>query len=409
MVDAEFINYRNKISIRMSTFLGLIKEIPGISVDRFDGANLTSSIFFLSHCHSDHMHGLSDMFFEHVDDNKKCLYCSSISKTLLESRFKFKSSCVREININIPNVIEYTIENGEKILISVTPVAAGHCPGSVMFLFERNNISVLYTGDFRINPIDFPKLKSLHYCNDSKLIPKIFTKIYLDTTFLSTDFPVFPTRQESIFKIYEVIKDWITKDPRNVVILECSATYGSEFLFVELSKMLNMKIHVKDDVFKDYCRIAQLSCYVTNDPNSTPIHACKKKISLSGLHCRSDASNINILTVIPSAMKWRKKDTSIIGEWDKDKERTFNVCYATHSSLDELKIFIQYFKALEIFPCVMKAEQEKEIYSLLNTIKNKPDRQSTINQEYKLELPSCKVFNKAKFKSEYFSSDDDSL
>ena len=63
----------------------------------------------------------------------------------------------------------------------------------------------------------------------------------------------------------------------------------------------------------------------------------------------------------------------------------------------------------------MKTEQEKEIYSLLNSIKNKPNKPNkpnkelTINQEYKLELPRCKVLNKVKFKSEYFSSDDDSL
>lgn len=392
----------------MSTFLGLIKEIPGISVDRFDGANLTSSIFFLSHCHSDHMHGLSDMFFEHIDEYNKCLYCSPITKALLENRFKFKTSCVKEIDINSPTVIEYSIKNEDKILICVTCVPAGHCPGSVMFLLEKNNISILYTGDFRINPIDFPKLKSLHYYNDSKLIPKSFTKIYLDTTFLSTDFSSFPTRQESVFKMYEVIKNWISKDPRNVVILECSAIYGSEFLFVELSKMLNIKIHVRNDVFETYCRIAQLSCYVTNDPYSTSIHACKKKISVSGLHCRSDVSNMNIMTVIPSVMKWRKKDTTIIGEWDKVKERTFNVCYSTHSSFNELKAFVQYFEALEIYPCVIKTEEEEQVYCLLDIVKRKLDKQSSNSQKYKLDLPRRKILNKAKFKSEYFS-DDDSL
>ncbi|OAD54108.1 Protein artemis [Eufriesea mexicana] len=393
----------------MSTFLGLIKEIPGISVDRFDGANLMSSILFLSHCHFDHMHGLSDIFFEHIAEYKKYLYCSPITKALLEARFKFKSSCVKEIDINTPTVIEYGIENNEKILICVTSVSAGHCPGSVMFLFERNDISVLYTGDFRINSTDLSKLKGLHYSIDSKLIPRTFSKIYLDTTFLSTDFCAFPSRQESIFKIYEVSRNWLSKDPRNVVILECSATYGSEFIFVELSKMLNMKIHVRNDVFESYCRIAQLSCYVTNDPHSTLIHACKKKISSSGLHCRGDVSNENIITVVPSVMKWRKKDTSIIGEWDKDKKRTFNVCYSTHSSLDELKAFVQYFKTLEIYPCVVKTDQEKEVYYLLNTIKNKVDGPSLVSQGYKLELPARKVSSKVKFKSKHFSSDDDSL
>lgn len=32
---------------------------------------------------------------------------------------------------------------------SVTAIPAGHCPGSVMFLFEQNFKHALYTGDFR--------------------------------------------------------------------------------------------------------------------------------------------------------------------------------------------------------------------------------------------------------------------
>ncbi|XP_017794378.1 PREDICTED: protein artemis-like [Habropoda laboriosa] len=368
----------------MSTFLGLIKEIPGVSVDRFDGENLTSSVFFLSHCHIDHMQGLSDLFFMHLDDHKKYLYCSPITKELLKNRFKFRSSSVKEINVNTSTIIEY-------------------------FIFERNNLSILYTGDFRINPLDFPKLKGLHYYEDSKLIPRTFTKIYLDTTFLSNDFPSFPTRQESMVKICEITKEWLGRDPRNVVILECSATYGSEFLFVELSKMMNVKIHVKHNVYESYCCITQLSCYVTNDPYSTPIHACKRKISSSGLHCRSDVSNANIMTIIPSVMKWKKRDTSVVGEWDKIKERTFNVCYSTHSSFNELKAFIQYFNTLDIYPCVVKTEEEKEVYRLLDSIKKISDEQVAVKETYELKLPNRKVLNKIPLKSEYFSSDDDSF
>lgn len=32
---------------------------------------------------------------------------------------------------------------------SVIAIPAGHCPGSVMFLFEQSNQRILYTGDFR--------------------------------------------------------------------------------------------------------------------------------------------------------------------------------------------------------------------------------------------------------------------
>ncbi|XP_076635867.1 protein artemis-like isoform X3 [Colletes latitarsis] len=391
----------------MSTFLGFVKEIPGISVDHFEEKNKTSSVFFLSHCHTDHMAGLSKEFFTHLNKHNKYLYCSAITKALLESKFG-SQDCVKEIDINTPTVVEYALQNKDKMIVSVTSISAGHCLGSIMFIFEVNNVSVLYTGDFRINSTDFPKLKGLHYYESSKLLPRTFTTIYLDTTFLDRDFPSFPTRKESLGKMSDIVKQWIYKDPRNVVILECSATYGSEFLFVELSKLLNMKIHVKPYVYESYCRIQQLSYYVTNDPYSTPIHACTKKQFSSRLKCREDVLDVNVMTIIPSAMKWKRKDTSVIGEWDKVRSRTFNVCFSMHSSFNELKAFIRYFNALEIHSCVVKKGEEETMNGLLDEIRTKSDKQGTVNEIYRLELPAHKSLNKSPFKYEYFSSDDDS-
>lgn len=33
--------------------------------------------------------------------------------------------------------------------LSVTAIPAGHCPGSIMLLFETDDKRILYTGDFR--------------------------------------------------------------------------------------------------------------------------------------------------------------------------------------------------------------------------------------------------------------------
>lgn len=44
----------------MSTFSGFLSEINGISIDKFTDLNRISKVFFLSHCHTDHMKGLSD-------------------------------------------------------------------------------------------------------------------------------------------------------------------------------------------------------------------------------------------------------------------------------------------------------------------------------------------------------------
>ncbi|KFM65290.1 Protein artemis, partial [Stegodyphus mimosarum] len=55
----------------MSTFDGVIKEYPLISIDRFlkeeECDNYASTVYFLSHCHTDHMKGLEDKeFYEHL-------------------------------------------------------------------------------------------------------------------------------------------------------------------------------------------------------------------------------------------------------------------------------------------------------------------------------------------------------
>lgn len=66
----------------MSTFNGRFRSIPGISADRFDGINRQSSVFFLSHCHTDHMIGLDD-----PDGVPGPLYLSHVSALIVKQLF----------------------------------------------------------------------------------------------------------------------------------------------------------------------------------------------------------------------------------------------------------------------------------------------------------------------------------
>lgn len=59
-----------------------MNEFPSISVDRFDNENLNSTIFFLSHCHTDHMVGLNDPM-----GIPGPLYLSSISAVIIRRQF----------------------------------------------------------------------------------------------------------------------------------------------------------------------------------------------------------------------------------------------------------------------------------------------------------------------------------
>lgn len=382
----------------MSTFFGLIEEIPGISVDRFE-KNSNSSAYFLSHCHTDHMQGLDDEFFKCLQQCNKYFYCSCISKTFLKAKYRYTESCVKDIALDKKVLVEYKNKDNDKNtdILFVTCISAGHCPGSVMFLFETDKL-VLYTGDFRINPKDFAKIAPLHSCKNFNMYPKKLAKMYLDTTFLDPNFVFFPTREESINVMCKVVKEWLEKSSGNVVVLECSALYGSEFLYVELSKFLKTCIHIKNFVYKNYNCISSIADYVTDNPLATRIHACMNKFDRSGLKCRSDILEKNILTIVPSVLKWKGKDTSVIGEWDNTRERTFNVCYSAHASFDELKKFLQYFKPEEIHPCVCSEELKHRIYYLLSEIKSKTKTKGSdgINnhEKYTLQVLKHEVINK---------------
>lgn len=48
---------------------------------------------------------------------------------------------------NFADETEVIINENDRCTVTALP--AGHCPGSVMFLFERPDKCALYTGDFR--------------------------------------------------------------------------------------------------------------------------------------------------------------------------------------------------------------------------------------------------------------------
>lgn len=66
----------------MSTFSGIIDEIEHISIDNFTGINLNSKLFFLSHCHTDHMKGLNCH-----SDLPGPLYGSEFTTTIVRRQF----------------------------------------------------------------------------------------------------------------------------------------------------------------------------------------------------------------------------------------------------------------------------------------------------------------------------------
>ncbi|XP_023290199.1 protein artemis-like [Orussus abietinus] len=153
----------------------------------------------------------------------------------------------------------------------------------------------------------------------------------------------------------------------NVILLECSANYGSEFLFMNVSRSFKTKIHVKEKVYEKYKRIEELNHYVTDNANETRIHACIER-KFVDLNCRKVYSK-NVLRIVPSVQWWKGKDTSIVVARNDKRFNTINVCYSNHSSYNELKDFITYFNANNVIPCVNSDNQKDLLSEILKELK----------------------------------------
>lgn len=116
-------------------------------------------LFFLSHHHADHMHGLSGTF------TRGKIYCTDITARLVLSHYPALKSLVHVLPydqatvlltpplgavLHTPaNNIHTRYDTSGMTSMTVTCIDANHCPGSAMFIFQGSFGKVLYTGDYR--------------------------------------------------------------------------------------------------------------------------------------------------------------------------------------------------------------------------------------------------------------------
>lgn len=341
----------------MSSFPGIVTEIRGISIDNFTGENLKSTSYFLSHCHSDHMVGLSSPLLEERFKSKPWikLYCHPVTKALLAglNRFKGLIDSIEVLELQEERLLSTFDDDGKAIsCFTVSIIPAGHCPGSVMFLLQtEEKKTVLYTGDFRYHIGESLKIREL-YDEHGKLWRPIHS-VYLDTTFCIDQASFIPTRESCCDLIISTIRDWLHRDTSNIVHIFSRSNYGYEFLMSRLSSEFECKMHITEAQYDRYRFVESIVKTVsTNITRTGRIHFCQNTIDGQTPMCITNAG-CNVLTIIPTAMYFTKSSVTPTEMFRCVSERRIRVCYSTHSSYSEIMSFIKPLKPCNIYPCVM--------------------------------------------------------
>ena len=108
-------------------------------VDGFNFVEPDVRHYFLTHAHSDHTCGLHSSF------DLGTIYCSELTARVLRATLGTRQKLLCTIEVGQTVEVEG---------INVTALDAGHCPGSLMFLFTHlaTGRSALHTGDCRASP-----------------------------------------------------------------------------------------------------------------------------------------------------------------------------------------------------------------------------------------------------------------
>ncbi|XP_074124658.1 protein artemis isoform X3 [Sminthopsis crassicaudata] len=222
-----------------------------------------------------------------------------------------------------------------------------------MFLFQGNNGTVLYTGDFRLAKGEAARMEFLH--SGSRV--KDIQSVYLDTTFCDPKYYQIPSRMECLNGILELVRSWITLSPYHIVWLNCKAAYGYEYLFTNLSEEFGTQVHVnKLDMFKN---MPDILYHITTDRH-TQIHACRHPrveefFRGNRLPCGITSKNgtpLHIISIKPSTMWFgeRTRKTNVIM---RTGESSYRACFSFHSSYSEIKDFLSYIRPVNVYPNVI--------------------------------------------------------
>ncbi|KAF1330445.1 DNA cross-link repair protein, partial [Globisporangium splendens] len=340
---------------------------PSFIVDGFKYASKAlSSVYFLTHFHSDHYTGLEKKSFD-------CgiIYCNQITAALVVQELRIDSKWVHPVPMNTPVVIHD---------VQVTFMDANHCPGAAIILFcLKNGQAYLHTGDFRYDK------KMLSYAPLQKYIPPpgappsttAMTRldgVYLDTTYANPKY-TFPTQQAAIDHTLELLVTKHAVSDNKILFLFGSYSIGKERLFMEVAAKYERKVCVSTAKLKFISTFGwpedQMKL-LTIEPSATNLHVVPmsdlKMEHLTTLLQKHRLRFREIVAFRPTGWTFSKSNTGAsISTCRTDASgaiRIYGIPYSEHSSFVELTEFVQAMNPHVIIPtvnCYTEQQAKKQV------------------------------------------------
>ncbi|CAF3544433.1 unnamed protein product [Adineta steineri] len=289
----------------MCTYHGILEEYPLISIDSFESHNHTSTMFFITHIHMDHLVGLErPAFGKYVAKVNAPIYMSDISKQLLSTMPIYRHLIPYFKSVPIDQPFTLTIQSNDPVqakkkeggesesikntlsshtpnvveTIVVTCFGSGHCPGSIMIWIEGEHGNVLFTGDFRLYHGQAKRLAHLHRRrtdNDENYLFKTIDNLYIDMTFFRPEILHIPTREVCCEALILWIKGLLKEKSNAHFHFKQSARVGYEQIYRALYESLGMRVHVEQSQYEFFACLPIIQECLTTDPTTTRLHACR--------------------------------------------------------------------------------------------------------------------------------------
>ncbi|GAA0163652.1 DNA ligase [Lithospermum erythrorhizon] len=325
--------------------LPLPKRIPKTSfiIDGFKYASSFSICYFLTHFHSDHYEGLTPKW------SKGIIFCSPITAQLLIDILNLPKQFIHPL----PLSQRLLIDDAEVILLD-----ANHCPGAVQFLFKIPNRSgfqkYVHTGDFRY----CHQMKSVSLLNEFSGADAIF----LDTTYCHPKFQ-FPSQDESIDYVVDVINRISFENEGNVLFLVATYIVGKERILVEIARRCKRKVYV-DSKKMAILRVLGLGegGMFSEDMSECDVHVVGWNVLgetwpyfrpnfVKTREIMEEGKYSKVVGFVPTGWTYEVKRKTFDVR-SKDSIEIHLVPYSEHSNYEELREYVKFLKPKSIIPTV---------------------------------------------------------